>query len=97
MSGHLDEDSKSYFENVKVGKAKMDRFRAMSSSDKEKIIDACATALEPIEAALAVAKDESSGRQVWLEAGAHPTHADFVLYGWYGESSTCSIAALLIA
>ncbi|UZJ56155.1 hypothetical protein CBS101457_005475 [Exobasidium rhododendri] len=82
LLNHLDEDSQEYFENVKIGKAKMDKFRSMTRSDKEKSIDTCIAALEPIEAVLILARSESKSRQVWLEGGSHPTHADFALYGW---------------
>jgi glutathione S-transferase len=85
LYNRLDTESQAYFENVKIGKAKMDKFRSMSSQEKEVYIDLCCTALEPIQAALVVARENSTNRQTWLEAGSLPTHADFVLYGWYGE------------
>lgn len=79
---NLDEESQDYFEGQKITKKKMDQFRALSREDKETYAESCASALEPIQAALMVAKESSPTAQVWLEGGSHPTHADFVLFGW---------------
>jgi glutathione S-transferase len=83
----LDEDSKVYFEHHKIGKKKMNQFRALTRDEKEEYVQLAAQALQPIEAALFVAKEKSPGIQVWLEGGSHPTHADFVLFGW--QCYTC--------
>lgn len=97
ISACLDGESHEYFENVKVGKAKMDKFRALAYNERQHLVQACVNALEPIQAALAAvleAQNSSTSLMaaiahasspLWLEGSQEPTHADFCVFGWYGE------------
>lgn len=66
----LDDESKAYFETVKVGAARLAAFKALSSDERAAKAAQVAKALEPIDAALAV-----SGSP-FLEGGQVPSHAD---------------------
>lgn len=85
-----DQASKTYFERTKVGKQKLDACRAMNADQRQAHIDACASSLEVIQAALAAVQESHiasdsvpSSNTLYLEGGPSPSHADFVVYGWY--------------
>lgn len=86
-------ESKIYFEQVKVGKQKLEKMRSITQSEREEQIQKCIIALEPIQDALsAVRESHNSSAQslstvpLWLEGSQEPTHADFCVYGWYVHS-----------
>ncbi|SPO24505.1 uncharacterized protein UTRI_03774 [Ustilago trichophora] len=94
----LDPESKSYFSDVKIGKQRWAKVSTMSQADKDNHVQQAIAKLEPIEAMLTCessgAVDAAAGahggrsasrarRPLWLAGGDEPTHADFVLFGWY--------------
>lgn len=83
----LDKESAEYFADVKIGKTRLDKIRSLSVTEKSRHIQACVDALELLQVSLSSAKQQAPASQtpVWLEGGLQPTHADFVVYGWYGE------------
>ncbi|EST05266.1 Glutathione S-transferase, N-terminal [Kalmanozyma brasiliensis GHG001] len=91
----LDEESKAYFADVKIGKTRWAKVSNLSASERDAHVQAAVAKLEVINAMLTCESAErggagengrsrSRGRQpVWLAGGDQPTHADFVLFGWY--------------
>lgn len=100
----VDDESKSYFEQSKVGKRKLDGFRAFNAEQRQAHVQACAAALEVVRSALAAVQEsrDKSSRTVsgthsaytplYLEGGQEPTHADFVVYGWYVYTRVAGVA-----
>ncbi|PWN32975.1 uncharacterized protein FA14DRAFT_107340, partial [Meira miltonrushii] len=86
-------ESKIYFEQVKVGKQKLEKMRAMTQAERDQQIQNCIVALEPIQDALAAVRESHNASAgslstvpLWLEGDQEPTHADFCVYGWYVHS-----------
>lgn len=86
-------ESKQYFEEVKVGKQKLEKMRSITQSERDQQIQKCVVALEPIQDALTAVRESHNASAanlstvpLWLEGGQEPTHADFCVYGWYVHS-----------
>jgi len=85
----LDEPSKEYFINKKIGQARFERLSSLSSEAKRTHIEEAVKLLSPIEASLntssAIADDSNNGtrRSPWLAGTESPSHADGCLFGWY--------------
>lgn len=112
----LDTESALYFAEVKVGRAKLDKMRALRPEERQVHIDACKVGLELVESALTQSKrhrqsssstssdtsgtgasvnpTSASGHAHWIEGGELPTHADFVVYGFYCFSRTAEPAVV---
>lgn len=90
----LDPASARYFEEEKCGKAKLDKMRAMRPEERQAHVEACKAALELVESALAESKRGAPPFSRWLEGGELPSHADFVVYGFYGYSKTAGPAVV---
>ncbi|KAJ9479453.1 GST N-terminal domain-containing protein [Pseudozyma hubeiensis] len=101
----LDDESKSYFADVKIGKQRWAKVSNMGREERETHVQQAVAKLEVINAMLTCeGSDSTSGggsasllsasggngrsasrsrQPVWLAGGEQPTHADFVLFGWY--------------
>ena len=82
----LDEESASYFAEVKIGKVRWTKVVAMSKEERDAHVAQAVAKLEVVNAMLTCEGEASGGKaekEGWLAGGEEPTHADFVLFGWY--------------
>lgn len=89
----LDPESATYFADVKIGKARWAKVTSLTRDEKDKNIQQAIARLEVVNAMLTcegnVARaNDGQARSVkpksnYLAGGIEPTHADFVLFGWY--------------
>lgn len=84
LASLLDEESKSYFINQKVGKARFDKIS--NSTDRDLMVEQAKSKLQVVQAALQAdpaadqAQTQLSGsrreRSPWIAGGEEPNHAD---------------------
>ncbi|CAD6897151.1 unnamed protein product [Tilletia caries] len=88
----LDEDSRDYFINKKLTKARFDQMASATPAQRSERIQQVIKNLGPMEMMLclkprAQATDAANASGVnWLAGGAEPTHADACLFGFYAFS-----------
>lgn len=94
VHGMLDDESARYFADVKIGSARWRKVSSMGETERTAHVEAAVAKLEVVNAMLTCegggVGEGVSGRSrsksrgpVWLAGGDEPTHADFVLFGWY--------------
>lgn len=93
----LDSESASYFADVKIGKTRWAKVTSMTRDEKDKNVEQAVARLQVVSDLLTCEGNATrttmtqengprrSGRpkSTYLAGGDEPTHADFVLFGWY--------------
>ncbi len=87
----LDEPSREYFTTKKVPPETIKKLAAAFKQPEvvQEHLTKLKAQLEPIDSMLAAspargdATEAQGAAQRWLAGGAQPTHADFILFGWY--------------
>ncbi|CAO1631976.1 unnamed protein product [Parajaminaea phylloscopi] len=99
IAAMLDESSKAYFIQRKIGSARFEKSASMPAEERESHIEAAVKVLATVEAALACSGSRSTrghghelGGSQWLASTEMPSHADACLYGWYVYSRTAGAA-----
>ncbi|KAN0065600.1 hypothetical protein ACQY0O_000723 [Thecaphora frezii] len=99
----LDAESAHYFANEKIGAARFHKLCSLSAAEKEAHVAALQTKLGVVETMLNAEGEVKTGyegegsegkRSRWVAGGPEPSHADFVLFGWYVFSRAAGSAVV---
>lgn len=86
VASRLDEDSKKYFIERKIGQERFNKMISITSDEKQGYIEGAHKVLGAVEVAMGYSTEPPTAAPAvpspWLDAGPTPTHADAIMYGF---------------